>query len=40
MQQISQTEMDFKKVVKQQAGKLLTQIAGYIATRTMDIGLR
>ncbi|MFQ5979386.1 MAG: class I SAM-dependent methyltransferase [Candidatus Heimdallarchaeota archaeon] len=40
MKQISPSEEDFKQGVQQQAGKLLTQIAGYVATRTMDIGIR
>ncbi|MFQ5977570.1 MAG: class I SAM-dependent methyltransferase [Candidatus Heimdallarchaeota archaeon] len=36
----SMTPEEFKQRVQQQAGKLLTQIAGYVATRTMDIGIR
>ena len=40
MTQPSQSSEEVQQAVQQQAGKLLSQVAGYVGVRTMDIGLR
>ncbi len=40
MTQTIQKDVNVKQEIKQQAGKILTQVAGYIGTRTMELGLR
>ncbi len=39
MTQQSQSSQDIQQAIQQQAGKLLSQVAGYVGVRTMDIGL-
>ena len=40
MTQTSQTAQEVQQEIQQQAGKLLSQVAGYVGLRTIDIGLQ
>ena len=40
MAHAASTPQEIQQAIQQQAGKLLTQVAGYVGVRTMDIGLR
>jgi SAM-dependent methyltransferase len=40
MTQPAQSAEEVQQAIHQQAGKLLSQVAGYVGVRTMDIGLR
>ena len=40
MTQQNPSPEEVQQAVQQQAGKLLSQVAGYVGVRTMDMGLR
>ncbi len=40
MTKSSPSPEEVQQAIQQQAGKLLSQVAGYVGVRTMDIGLR
>ncbi len=40
MTQPEQSAEEVQQAIHQQAGKLLSQVAGYVGVRTIDIGLR
>ena len=40
MTQSAPTPDEIQQAIQQQAGKLLSQVAGYVGVRTMNIGLR